>query len=465
MSYLKYLFFYRNYHGYITAWKWHTLVHVCRRWRQIIFASPNRLDLRILCTHRTPVRKSLDIWPPFPIAVDYGYHWISIQVAHDDEDNIIAALEHPDRVRYLGLDLTGMQLEKMIPVMQDSFPVLISLDIYLNDGYSLVLPADYLGGSAPCLQEIKFSNFPYPALPTLLLSTTDLVTLHLYDIPPDGYISSEVMVASLVMLPRLKDLIIHFEFFFTQRDPTLPLPPPTTRAILPALTSFKFQGTGEYLEALVAPIDGPQLNWIHIEYLNDSVDLPVAEFSKFFDRSSIPGTVPTLAEVRFDRLTVTFDMYRNANHLRSDYHHPISHLACGDTRIHWQVPKMARMFSQFSAILSTITHLKLFAPSAEDRHFEATGAEWLHFLSQFSTVQALYISRAFAKHVALALENITGEVVAGAWPSLVLICLEDQPTSSVEKFIVARRVSGRPVTAIDTETEFDQQLMYYAGKS
>ena len=296
------------------------------------------------------------------MVANYGIHAIRIQIPREVEDDIIAALEHPGRVRYLGLNLTGMQLERMIPVMQDPFPVLTSLDIYLRDKYSLVLPSDFLGGCAPCLQEITFDDFPFPALPTLLSSTTDLVTLHLHNIPRDGYISPEVMVASLVMLPRLKDLIIHFEFFCTHRNLTHPLPPPTTRAILPALTSFEFQGTGEYLEALVSPIDGSQLSRIFIEYLNDSVDLPVAEFSKFFDRSASPGIVPTLAEVRFDRFTATFDMYRHTNRLCSDSYYPSSHLSCRDTRIHWQLPRMARVFGQFSAILSTIVHLKLDVP-------------------------------------------------------------------------------------------------------
>ncbi|KAH9056310.1 hypothetical protein EDB87DRAFT_1260555 [Lactarius vividus] len=49
------------------VWKWHILVHVCRRWRQITFASPRRLNLQILCIDGTPVRKNLGIWP------DYSY--------------------------------------------------------------------------------------------------------------------------------------------------------------------------------------------------------------------------------------------------------------------------------------------------------------------------------------------------------------------------------------------------------
>jgi hypothetical protein len=33
---------------------WQTLVQVCRRWRCLVFASPRRLNLRLVCTPGTP---------------------------------------------------------------------------------------------------------------------------------------------------------------------------------------------------------------------------------------------------------------------------------------------------------------------------------------------------------------------------------------------------------------------------
>jgi hypothetical protein len=75
---------------------WYQLVHVCRRsrrWRYVVFASPLHLNLRLFCMQNTPVRKMLDIWPPLPQAIkvrSFG--------AKSPRDNIIAALEHPDRI-------------------------------------------------------------------------------------------------------------------------------------------------------------------------------------------------------------------------------------------------------------------------------------------------------------------------------------------------------------------------------
>ena len=59
---------------------WHTLIHVCRRWRHLVLSSSRRLNLRIFCTDKRPVRKMLDIWPPFPLVV-----WNSLGVlVHED---------------------------------------------------------------------------------------------------------------------------------------------------------------------------------------------------------------------------------------------------------------------------------------------------------------------------------------------------------------------------------------------
>jgi hypothetical protein len=60
------------------------------------------------------------------------------------------------------------------------------------------------------------------------------------------------------------------------------------------------------------------------------------------------------------------------------------------------------------------------------------------------------------------LEYITvEEIVAAVSPSLGLIQLQDQPSSSIEKFIAVRRLGGRPITVIDSETEFDKRIEAY----
>jgi len=88
---------------------------------------------------------------------------------------------------------------------------------------------------------------------------------------------------------------------------------------------------------------------------------------------------------------------------------------------------------------------------------------WLHLLRQFSTVKTLLVDPDLAPHVSLALEDITVEMVAEVLPSLDLIHVGSQPAPSIEKFIAVRRLSGRPVTVIDSRTEFKERLKDYVG--
>jgi hypothetical protein len=155
------------------------------------------------------------------------------------EGSVIAALQHPDRVCHVDLDTNGSQLGKMAKVMKKPFPVLTRLVIDSNDGNAPVLPAEFLGGSAPRLQSMSLFGIPFPALPTLLLSTSDLVNLDLRNIPPTGYISPEAMVTGLAALPRLENFTIHF-LLATPRPDRIH-PPPVTRAVIPALTTFGFR--------------------------------------------------------------------------------------------------------------------------------------------------------------------------------------------------------------------------------
>ena len=46
--------------------EWITLAHVCRRWRSIVLQFPCSLNLRLLCTPKTPARDMSDVWQPLP---------------------------------------------------------------------------------------------------------------------------------------------------------------------------------------------------------------------------------------------------------------------------------------------------------------------------------------------------------------------------------------------------------------
>ena len=437
---------------------WSLLAHVCRNWRQIVLESPRRLNLQIRCTHKTPVKKRLGIWPAFPIVIDY--HPMKPMKGLNDEKNIIAALKHSSRVSFIKLQMVNLyewEEKNILAAMQSPFPVLTHLDM---DEIHSVLPDDFLGGSAPCLQELTLSSISYPALPTLLLSTPDLIKLDLSNM---DYVSPEAMVVSLTALPKLETLVI--VFWFSTYFPESKRHPPLTRTILPALTSFRFNGASKYLEDLVARIDCPRLNQIVITYLNQVVDCQVTQFSNFIDRTVGPEiTLFKHARFTFSYPTVAFTVYPHAKHSPWDRRPATNIISCEGKYCSRQVSHIAQVLGHMSANLSNVIHLKL---KVDQYGFHLRGTddvEWVLLLNQFSTLQTLHVSRELAGYVALALEDIPAEMVDEVLPCLDLLCVAGQPASSIEKFTTARRLSDHPVTIVETETEFDERLESYISK-
>src|SRR6266851_6831046 len=207
---------------YCYPWKWHTLAQVCRRWRQVIFASPRRLDLQFLCTPSTRVREMLDFLPlTMPIMISNlsneppPYDALSLEGG----DQVISAIEQRDRVRWVHLDgITSSLLEKLAMMMQETYPTMSFVRLWSDDETVPVLPETFLGGSSPLLQSFWLYGIPFPQLPKLLLSANDIVDLRLENIPDSGYISCEAMVAGLSTSTKLETLIIEFQYIDLQED-------------------------------------------------------------------------------------------------------------------------------------------------------------------------------------------------------------------------------------------------------
>jgi hypothetical protein len=245
-------------------WRWQTLVHVCRRWRQIIFASPFRLELQFVCTPRTRVRELLEFLPPsIPIIIRDYFDTPPPCPAPSIEDGsqVIAALEQRDDVYAIELVLPSHLLERLATTMQETYPSLVFVLLWAGDETAPVLPTEFLGGSAPCLERFWLNGIPFPDVPRLLLSTRDLLHLRLEKIPDSGYFSPEAMVAALSTCTKLESIFIGFI-----GNPRPGLTGPTsqeaaslTHISLPALTSFFFEGHGIYFNKFISGIENPLL--------------------------------------------------------------------------------------------------------------------------------------------------------------------------------------------------------------
>jgi hypothetical protein len=187
---------------------WQPLVHVCRRWRHVIFASPLHLNLTLVCTVTAPVKKSLDIWPPLPIAFDFTSYG---RRGHTKIITAALGRHGPDRVSVIRLEnLMIRNFIQLTRAMESPFPALTYLSLRRNgipnEGRDddLILRDVFLGGSAPSLRTLILDKIGFPALPKLLLSTTQLLTLQLFSVPTLRYMS--LRVTCLAALPNLKQL-------------------------------------------------------------------------------------------------------------------------------------------------------------------------------------------------------------------------------------------------------------------
>ena len=188
---------------YVVAW--HKLVHVCQQWCYIVFNSPCRLDLWLLCTKRTLVTNMLDIWPVLPIVISAMWPLLASGVT-----NIIFVLQQHNRVCTIYIWGVPNPLLKEFAAMQEPFPALTELTLWSFDENVPVLPDSFLGGS-PHLQKLTLLGIPFPGLPKLLLFTHNIVTLHLFEIPRSGYFSPEAMGTALSTLTSLEKLFLEFQ--------------------------------------------------------------------------------------------------------------------------------------------------------------------------------------------------------------------------------------------------------------
>jgi hypothetical protein len=153
---------------------WHTLVHVCRRWRILVFGSPHRLNLQIEFRGFLSLREMQDIWPALPIVISADFASTTFC------DGIKAVLKHHDRVCRIELDLSCEFLKEIFAALEEPFPVLTVLKMDANEPSDPIFPnpGQFLGGSSH-LRSLWLTRIPIPGLPKLLLSSTDLVDLRL----------------------------------------------------------------------------------------------------------------------------------------------------------------------------------------------------------------------------------------------------------------------------------------------
>ena len=417
---------------------WHRLLHVCRKWRNVVFGSPLRLNLRLYCRANTPVRQTLDVWPLLPIVVKI------FSTESWEEGNIVAVLEHNNRICHLVIyEIPSSETEKALTPLQQPFPALKFLSITFRAEKVPVFPASFLGGFTPALQGLFLECVPFPGLPRLLLSAAHLDTLHLHKIPHSGYISPEAMVAALSVLTRLEGFQIGFESPQSRPDRRTRRLPPQTRTLLPALTNFRFKGVGEYLEDFVARIDAPLLEKLTVIFFHQLI-FGSPRFTQFISRTPA-FKAHNEARVEFSSLDVMVTLPQKLGGFLE--------LGSSCKQSDWQLSSLAQVCSSplTRALVPTVENLYIRSgyrrPDWQD---DIESSQWLELFQPFAATKELYISSEFTPRIAPALKELVGDGVIQVLPALQTLFFEEpfppRPIQeAIEQFVAARQLAGHSI--------------------
>ena len=187
----------------------------------------------------------------------------------------------------------------------------------------------------------------------------------------------------------------------------------STPIILPALVVLKFKGVSEYLEDLLAWINVPILDSVHIAFFNQLIfstsQLPrLVHHAKGLKK--LKGALIVLCD-HFVEIT----LFRKAN---VDAHHINLRISC--TGPDWRLESLTQVCNSILPPLSSL-HI------IDDLHYQPLwqdmeNTQWLEFLRQFATVK-LYLSEQFTLRLGAALPELTSEKGANVLPRLQLLFL------------------------------------------
>ena len=272
---------------------WYTLAHVCQKWRRVLFATPTRLGITLVCNSRTPVADLLASFPPsLPLVVYWGNPG-TFDTEESVEKGALVALGHPERVRRITLRTSENALGKAFSSMRACFPMLETLQLCCSSE-SVRDPKTTLSDKfeAPNLRHLQLSDLILlrPSLVKTVLTRPSVVSFSIGEIT----MKSDELMTYLALMPHLKVLKVGIAFSIPSEQTARKErdlcgrggQPGTAQLALTELEEFEYQGTSHYLEAVAARISAPTLKKLSVTVTNkvdESAELDRNSF-KFFAR-------------------------------------------------------------------------------------------------------------------------------------------------------------------------------------
>ncbi|KAH9972601.1 hypothetical protein BGW80DRAFT_1313721 [Lactifluus volemus] len=235
------------------------------------------------------------------------------------------------------------------------------------------------------------------------------------------------MVTGLSALTRLKCLYIEFDESVVSRPNRITrCSSPLTRAILPALIVFKFQGTDEYLEDLLARIDAPQLKSLEITFFHQDI----FDIRQVVHHSQNFGSL-NRAEVTIESDSISIKLCQSAG---TDPSKTLDLIISDDVEesVGWQVSSLTQICSQCPSLLSGVTEIEILSDPlffSDEDDFEVLNdpTEWLELFRPFTAVRTLWLSGEPQSDAVLSLQELRMESVMKVLPALRYLYFRHRP--------------------------------------
>ena len=350
--------------------------------------------------------------PPLPLVIDHINNYPDITTK--DEEGILFALRHHDRVRRIRLELSALSLRRLIAAMGKEFPVLeyLFIDPLIYNEIGFTLPLTF---QAPHLRHVVLPNYAVNLGSTFLAAPEGLVTLSLNHIPPTSQLSPNDLLRRVSLMPLLRTLNIHFFLPATRRDVeeqvlVRPIMSPVT---LPNLRWFAFKGVSAYLDALLPWIRAPRLDKLQITFFNQ-LTFSIPNLQHFID--SAEGLGFTAANLRFDENGINLEVY------------PFKGIQMYGLYIRvlcphhdWQVSSAAQITGVLSPLFPSVVDLTLTCgerTQPSEWHTDADSIQWRAVLRSFNNVRTLYVSNGLIEELSGSLQVEDGESPMDLLPEL-----------------------------------------------
>jgi len=385
--------------------------------------------------------RNLDFWPALPIVVQYGGFPTPDppSSAPDDDNNILAALKHPDRVFSIGLTITSSLLSKLFAINQP-FSNLEEMVLMSPDNVHLTLPGNLQWGTR--LRSLHSTRIAIPALPQLLSSSKHLVDLQLHEVPSIGYFSPQAFANALNGMTQLQSLSLHFLSPTSCHSLVGVSPFSEERVVLPALFDFKFRGTSDYLNTLVTRIDTPRLADIQVRFFHQLI-FDLSQLARFINRIDAQRSHRRVDVVSSERSISICFTQPGASNIRLG-------LQVSCEQLDWQLASITQFCDQFSPFLHRIEDLGFYTTRHSSERDDVDGEQWLDLIRAFGDTKDFRVAGGLATKVLGALRPDHGEHTT-VFPSLRTLGVPElgemrgQLWEAVQSFIAPYEHSGRVV--------------------